>query len=286
MALSCFAMPLRAEVKGFDHSLWDAFLKKYVNENGEVDYRAVQKDPAMLDAYFDFFSKEKLIEFEAFWPREEQIAFWLNVYNAAVIKLITQHYPVSSIQKIPSVWDITIVRLGRGEQFSLNGIRSEQLMKKYRDEKIHLALSCGARGCPKLQRDAFTGKNVEGQLFLATRSFLSDPKNLEIVPGKKNIWLSRIFKWYAADFNLDFGTPETIGKFTQDEMSVLSFLAYYLEREEQIAFLEEGKYKIKYYSFDWRLNDWTGNISSEIRPPEEGAALPQALVPAAPDKKS
>ena len=277
-ALFVAVLPLEAADKGFDHSAWDAFVKKYVNEKGEVDYRAVQKDPALLNAYFDALATKVPANFSQIWPREEKIAFWMNAYNAGVIKLIVQHYPVKNIQLIPSASDITIVAVGDGDmykrQYSLNNIRQEKLIQNFRDEKIHLALSCGAQSCPKLQRRAFTGRNVEGQLFLATRSFVSDPQNVEVIPGKKKIGLSRIFKWYAKDFNLDFGTPEKIGKFTQDQTAVLSFLAYYLDNEAQITFLEGGRYKIKYLPFDWRLNDWTEHISKELRPPEEGAALP------------
>ena len=158
--------PLCEAAQGFDHSPWDAFLKKYVNEKGEVDYAAVKKDPSMLNAFFELFSDEGPAGFNVTWPREEMIAFWMNVYNAAVVKLIVEHYPVKNIQQIPSVWDITTVHIGKKAQFSLNDIRMKQLMLKYRDEKIHLALSCGARGCPQLQRQAFTGANVEGLLFL------------------------------------------------------------------------------------------------------------------------
>lgn len=264
LLLTVAAVPLQAAGQGFDHSLWDAFLKKYVNEKGEVNYAAVKQDPSMLNDYLNLFSTEAPDGFGVSWPREEMLAFWMNVYNAGVIKLIVEHYPVKNIQQIPSVWDISAIHIGDKMQVSLNEIRMQRLIGAYRDEKIHLALSCGAEGCPKLQRQAFTGANVEGQLFLATRAFLRDPQNVEIIPGKKKIKLSRIFKWYGYDFNLDFGTPERIGKFSNEEMSVLSFLAYYLENEDQIAFLEEGHYKIYYFPFDWTLNDWKADAPSAV----------------------
>ena len=297
LAFIVAAAPLHAAVKAFDHSLWDSFLKKYVNGEGEVDYSAVKKDPSALLDYLKLTSQGEPPKF-----REEGIAFWMNVYNAGVIRLVLEHYPVTNVQKIPGFWDITVIqtatygivrgadgsqKVKRGKkQYSLNGIRIKELIKTYHDEKIHLALSCGARGCPPLQRQAFTGENVEGRLFLAARSFVNDPKEVEIVPGKKKIKLSKILEWYGKDFNLDFGTPEKIGKFTNDEMSVLSFLAYYLEDEAKVEYLEEGRYKIDYLPFDWSLNDWKNNPSAVPSPPEEGAALPVATSSASLSKKT
>ena len=264
---------------GFDHSRWDAFLKKFVSDQGDVDYAAVKRDPSLLNDYLGHLAAQDPLEVKDQWLREEGMAFWINAYNAGVVKLVVEHYPVKNINQISSVWDITIVHVGK-EQYSLNQIRNEKLLASYRDEKIHFALACGARGCPPLSRDAFTAPNVEGKLFLATRAFLNDPRNVEIVPGKKKIWLSRLFKWYGKDFNLDFGTPERIAKFSREEMSVLSFLIYYLEDQDKIEFLEEGRYKIAYKPFEPVLNDWETPALSVPPAPEDGMALPPAVTEA------
>ncbi|OQA51326.1 MAG: hypothetical protein BWY44_01125 [Candidatus Omnitrophica bacterium ADurb.Bin292] len=237
------------------HAVWRSFLHQFVNENGDVNYAGVKRNPALLNDYLAFIAAQNPVDVKTLWPREKAMAFWINAYHAGVIKIVVDHYPARSLNQISSAWDITVIHVG-AEQYSLNQIRNQILMKTYRDEKIHLALSCGARGCPRLDRDPFTDANVEGKLFLATREFLNDPARVEIIPGKKTIRLSRIFKWYGADFNLDFGTPERIGKFSREEMSILSFLIYYSEDLQKIEFLEEGRYKIKYMPFDPELNDW------------------------------
>jgi len=89
---------------------------------------------------------------------------------------------------------------------------------------------------------------------------VNNPKYVQIVPGSKKIQLSRIFKWYAPDFDLDFGSPERIGKFQRGDVSILSFLAYYLEDDAKIEYLQEGNYKIKYFPFDWSLNEWKEKV--------------------------
>jgi hypothetical protein len=255
--IACPAVSRAAEP--YDYALWDAFLKKYVNERGEVDYRSIAQDPRELELFWakaTTTSEKDILS----WPREEALAFWLNVYHLTLIKHVVENYPVTSVQKVASFWDIALFHLGDQRlgqtQYSLNDIRTKKLLGTYRDEKIHLVLSLAAKGGPKLSRDAFTGPKVEGQLFLLTRQFVADPAYVDIKPGRRKIKLSKIFKWYEKDFALDFGTPELRGKFTDGQNAVLSFLVYYLEDEAKGEYLESGKYKIDYPSFDWALNDW------------------------------
>jgi Protein of unknown function, DUF547 len=242
-----------------DYASWDAFLKKNVNEKGEVDYRRIKSDPKELNDFLETLTQAGGGDMKA-WPREEALAFWLNAYHAAMIKLVVEHYPVTSVQRIPSFWDVTAFRIGKIKakqtQFSLNRIRLGSLMSIYRDEKIHLALSTASRSGPAMMREAFTGPKVEGQLFLLTRKFVSDPRCVDVVPGRKKIKISRIFKWYASDFKLDFGALEPRGKLTASENSVVSFLAYYLEDETKDEYLQNAQYKIDYFPYDWTLNDW------------------------------
>jgi hypothetical protein len=257
--LLCFFPSGLHAATAFDHSVWDAFLKKNVNERGEVDYRSIAKDPKHLDDYLASLMAVSEWDMKQ-WPREETLAFWLNAYHALLVKQVTENYPVTSVQQVPSFWDIAAFHFGKRtkyqSQYSLSDIRMKNLLGVYRDEKIHLVLSVAAKDGPKLPMEAFTGPKVEGQLFLLTRKFVADPAYVDITPGRKKIRLSRIFKWYGRDFNLDFGTPEPRGKFSASDNAVLSFLAYYLEDEAKAEYLQEGKFKIEYPAFDWSLNDW------------------------------
>jgi hypothetical protein len=256
--LCAFSTGLHAKT-AFDYSTWDAFLKKNVNERGEVDYQSIKKNPKELNDSLATLMAVSEPEMKL-WPREETLAFWINAYHVALINLVVENYPVTSVQKIPSFWDIKSFHLGKEKKnqsrYSLNDIHLQKLIGVYRDEKIHLALSVAARGGPKLMREAFTGPKVEGQLFLLTRKFVKDPSNVDVTPGRKKIRISKIFEWYGKDFRLDFGTPEPRGKFSEADNAILSFLAYYLEDEAKGEYLQEGNYKIEYPSFDWSLNDF------------------------------
>ena len=263
--------PARTEAASlaFDHSEWDQFLKKFVSENGEVNYRAARAEGReLLDRYLEKLKAIPALELKN-WPREERMAVFINAYNAGLVKLILEHYPLKTVMDIPGVWDQAIISISTpsspdrkedsdplARNYSLNEIQNEILRKRFRDEKIFFALCSGAQGSPRLAREAYVGPLLEGQLYRATRDFVNDPAKNQIAPGHKKVMLSRLFKWYANDFLLNWGNfPEEKG-WEPQEMAVLSFLAHYLQDPKQVEFLKEGKYKVKYEVFDWQLNDW------------------------------
>lgn len=244
--------------QSFDHSAWDQFLKEYVHEDGRLDYQAAKEHPELLDRYLRQLASIDGFDLRDHWPREERLALWLNAYHAGLVRIVLDHYPVKSIQDIPGVWDSDRIGVA-GRFYSLNDIRSRHLIGYFRDEKIHAALACGAVSCPRLRQEAYVGPRVEGQLHLATREFVNDPARNRILSGQKKIELSRIFKWYGGDFQLDFGRIENDRGLSPSEYAVLSFVAHYLEDSEKIRHLEEGDYKLRYLPFDWALNDGARN---------------------------
>lgn len=250
---SSFALAAPLE-KPFDHSTWDSFLKKYVNEKGEVNFTEVKKDPSLLNQYLNELRQANEVDF-ADWPREEVIAFWINAYHSGIIAVITSHYPVKSVQEVPSIWETKHVRLESGS-YSLNEIRTQQLLGTFKDEKIHFALSCLSKDCPVLSRDAYTGPKLDGQLFMAVRRFVNDDTKIGIKAGDKKIYVSKLFKWYGKDFGFNFGKPENEEGLSKEEFAFLSFLSFYIEDANKVDYLEEKRYKIKYPKFDWSLNDW------------------------------
>lgn len=253
LALSPFVSAAPLE-KPFDHSSWDSFLKKFVNEKGEVNFTKVKKDPALLNQYLDEIRQTNEGDFLD-WPREEVIAFWINAYHSGIINIIVRNYPAKSVQEVPSVWDTKHIQL-EGGSYSLNEIRAQHLLGTFKDEKIHFALSCMAKDCPVLSRDAYTGPKLDGQLFMAVRKFVNDDTKVKINLNDKKIYVSKLFKWYGKDFKFNFGTPENQEGLSKEEFAFLSFLSFYIEDANKVNYLEEKKYKIKYPKFDWTLNDW------------------------------
>lgn len=227
----------------FDHSSYDALLKKYVDDEGLVAYRSwKEKDLKALEEYLQEISRT---DPEKLGSKEERLAFWINTYNALTIRGIMQFYPLESIKDKVSrffgynIWKDYQIEIA-GRERSLDDIE-HGILRKMGEPRIHFALVCASIGCPKLQRDAYTGKELDAQLHRSARQFLNDPKK-NLVNGKEGTaYLSRIFDWFQEDFG---GT----------ERSVLRFVAPYRPEKDR-ALLRKSSTALEYLDYDWSLND-------------------------------
>ena len=223
-----------------------------VNEKGEVDYLKAKEASALLQVYF-----RKLRKIPAGlswdWPREEKMAVLINGYNAGVIKLILDHDPVKSVNDIAGFWDLPVVPVGRNF-YSLNQAQDDVLLRQFRDEKVIFALTSGIRSSPALRREAYTGPKLEGQLYLAVRDFVNARPENRIELGGKKVTLSRLFKWRARHFLMNWGDSPGESKWNPSERAALSFIAHFLEDPKKVEYLREGDFKVKYVPYDWRLN--------------------------------
>jgi Protein of unknown function, DUF547 len=222
------------------HELFDALLKKHVSVTGKVNYKGFIKDTVALNQYLNLLSKTP--PDEKTWTRQEQMAYWINAYNAFTIKLITKYYPVKSIKDIGSKiqipfintpWDIKFILIGR-EKLDLNNIEHDKLRKRFDEPRIHMALVCASKSCPILLNEAFDARRLEEQLSRQSRAFLADPFLNRITAD--NPQLSMIFNWYAMDFNKNGG-------------SVREFVNRYSE----VKIKPDAK--ISHLDYDWGLNE-------------------------------
>ena len=185
---------------GVSHSLFADLLKKYVAD-GKVDYAGFKSEEATLDQYLEHLQQVD----PAALSRNEQFAFYANVYNAWTIKLILTKYPgIESIKELgifkTGPWKKKVVRLS-GETVSLDHVEHEILRPRFKDPRVHFAINCAAKSCPPLRSEPFVGSRLDQQLDDATRSFINDPASYRL-EGRK-LHVSRIFKWFSEDFNDD-----------------------------------------------------------------------------------
>lgn len=221
------------------HRTFDQLLKKHVNSRGEVNYKGFISDSVTLNQYLNLLSKNPPA---SNWSREEEMAFWINAYNAFTIKLVIQYYPVKSIKEIGSKiqipfvntpWDVKFIKIGN-EKMDLNKIEHEKLRRKFEDPRIHMALVCASKSCPQLLNEAFTAEKLENQLKNQTLTFLQDPSRNKI--SDSQLQLSQIFNWYQMDFNKNGGSVESfIRKWTGIKV--------------------KSGAKITYLEYDWGLNE-------------------------------
>lgn len=235
-------MPLLglAQGKAPSHALYDKLLKRHVTADGRVNYKGFVKDSAELNQYLRLLSANP--PDEKTWGRNEQMAYWINAYNAFTIQLICRYYPVKSIKdigssiQIPFVntpWDIKFIRIGK-EKMDLNNIEHGQLRKKFDDPRVHMALVCASKSCPILLNEAFEASKLDDQFARQTKAFLADPFRNKMSATAPQ--LSMIFKWYGMDFNKNGG-------------SVRSFINTYSD----IKIKPDAK--ISHLDYDWGLND-------------------------------
>lgn len=224
------------------HTHLDRLLKQHV-VNGWVDYQAIKANQKELDLALDAMANVSAVEFKR-WDKQNRLAFLINLYNAATLKLIVTHYPVKSIKDIGSFisgpWKQKMVRLF-GETVTLDYLEHEVIRKEYSDARVHFALVCAAKSCPPLRSEAYVGKRVDEQMDDQGRIFLAQRGKNRVEVKEKTLLLSPIFKWFSGDFENQSG-------------SVKTFILPYLNESDRIA-LKAGNFKVSYSAYDWSLNE-------------------------------
>lgn len=189
-----------------DHSQWDKLLKKHVDVKGLVDYKGFKNDKAKLDDYLKMLSEKNPTDD---WSVQELLAYYINLYNAATVRLIVENYPLKSIKNIDGAWTKGHVSVGNKE-LSLGGIENG-ILRKMNEPRIHFAINCASISCPKLMNEAYVAGKINEQLDQAAKEFINSDKN-DISPS--NPKLSSIFDWYQKDFKVD-GKQDVIGFINQ-----------------------------------------------------------------------
>ena len=224
----------RAPAQSFDHShaVYDGVLKQHV-AGGRVDYKALKADSRALNRYLAALAVVPEMAFRS-WGEPERLAFLVNLYNAATLRLILDHYPVKSIKDIggwlKGPWDQPVVRLF-GKRITLNNLEHDIVRKEYKEPRIHVALVCAAKGCPLLRSEAYTAARLNEQLDDQGRAYLVSSAGLKLDRANGSAHVSSIFKWYAKDFA---SVPGFVAKHSGQDLAGL---------------------RLRYLDYDWSLNE-------------------------------
>jgi hypothetical protein len=230
-----------------NHSVFAEVLRKHTQAgNGLVDYASVKASPESLRRYLNELAAVTEDEFDS-WSEPEQMAFLLNLYNAATIQLVADHYPVQSIKKIGSLfrspWKLPVVKLW-GKTITLDDLEHGIIRAEYREPRIHFALVCAAKGCPPLRSEPYLAETLSAQLEEQGRRFFAEREKNRIDAGRRTVYLSPILKWFKEDF-------------TRDGKTLVEFAAPYFGSEGVALLQREGrKFKVRFTDYDWSLNDW------------------------------
>ena len=222
-----------------NHDAWTTLLQNHVDENGKVNYQGFIRDKAKLESYLNTLSNTP--PDRATWTEAEQLAYWINAYNAFTVKLIVDNYPVKSIQdlhptfKIPmlnTVWHKKFFKIG-GEDASLDQIEHKILRKEFKEPRIHFAINCASISCPPLRNEAYTAAKLEQQLEEQAKQYINNPSHNKIQPNQ--IEVSKIFSWFSGDFTKNGNLIDYLNKYSKTQISPNA--------------------KVSYMDYNWDLNE-------------------------------
>lgn len=231
-----------------DYRAWNMLLKKYYDPAKGMDYRGLKaKDRPALEQLRRDMSRVNV----ASLSRDQQLAFWMNLYNISTVATVVEKYPVKSIRDISTdplirlnVFKKQTIPLGN-RKVSLDWVENENIRKTFKDPRIHFAINCAAKSCPPMRTEAFVGARVNQQLDDQTRRFLNGPYGARFKNDGKSLVMTttKIMDWFGEDFTKWGG-------------GVVKFVQRYLSVEKKKAVPAGTKVRIQFDDYDWTLNDW------------------------------
>ncbi|MEW6322794.1 MAG: DUF547 domain-containing protein [Acidobacteriota bacterium] len=246
------------------HRPLDALLDMYVRD-GLVYYNALKALPGPLEEYLQALAAVPPATING-WPRERQVAFWLNAYNALVLDTVVDHYPIrgrspaypaASIRQIPGAFDGRTHRVG-GRTLTLDALETE-LLTLSGDARVVLALGRGAIGGGRLRSEAFAASRLDAQLEAVAREAVTRHEIVRLDAGAGLISLSPLFSWRDDAFIVSYAgraRPEFASR-SPIERAALALIEPALLAAER-EFIGRNGFRVAFHEFDWRLNDLSG----------------------------
>lgn len=211
-----------------NHQKWNELLKKYVSDDGTVNYKLFKKQENILNAYLVELSVQTP---QKNWSKNATLAYWINAYNAFTVKLILINYPLKSIRDLPNPWGKKFFTLAN-KKYSLEEVEHE-ILRKMNEPRIHFAINCASYSCPNLLNEAYTEAKCENQLERGAKAFVNDITKNNITTDEVKI--SQIFNWFGADFKKNGSVIDFINKYSAVEI--------------------DKNAKIKFADYKWNLNE-------------------------------
>jgi hypothetical protein len=240
---------------------FDEVLDLYVRD-GFVYYRALKLDRARLDRVVDQLATTRVDSLS----RDEQLAFWLNAYNALVLRTVIDRYPIdgksplypaNSIRQIPGAFEGARHNVA-GRSLALDEIE-KAIIPEFHDPRVYFALGRGAVGSGRLRSEAFMADRLEAQLADVAGECARTLTCVQIDRTENQVLASSIFSWREREFAAAYAgaAPARFKARSPVERALLVYVEPKLSGLER-DFLAQNAFDIKFLPFDWSLNDLTG----------------------------
>ena len=241
------ALPAAA-VNPPNYKLWADLLSKYYDPAKGMNYKALKaNDKKTLDELRRQMAQVDVVTL----PRNDQLAYWINLYNISTVNVVVENYPVKSIRDISTDFiahlnvfkkDYVLTRKG---PMSLNDVENDKIRNHFMDPRIHFAINCAAKSCPPIRTEPYVGERVQEQLDNQARMFLNGPHGvrLEKSGGELVLHVTKIMDWFADDFE----------KWGGGRVHFISTFASPDKRQQIQA--AGNQIDLKFDDYDWSLND-------------------------------
>jgi len=211
---------------------YNKLLGKYVTSGG-VKYAAWKSNAAdmqALQAVVDGIAKESISGLD----KRQQLAFYLNAYDAWILHEALAKYPTASVKDTFFTFFTAKKITVAGQQTSFKALE-DNVIRKLGEPRVHFALNCASRSCPPLNREAFSAPKLEEQFEKLAKGFVNSERGVKYNAAAKTAELSKIFDWYKDDFNAVGGPLAFINKRRGTPLPADA--------------------KISYQEYDWGLNE-------------------------------
>ena len=212
---------------------YNRLLGKYVTSGGVkyAEWKGNAADVQALQTIVDAIAKENVSALE----KKQQLAFYINAYNAWILHEALAKYPTKSVKDALFTFFTGRRLTVAGQQTSFNALEKDTIRSKFGEPRVHFALNCASRSCPPLNREAFAGDKLDSQFEKLAKGYVNSERGVKYSAETKTADLSKIFDWYKDDFKADGGALAFINK----------------RRSSQIP----ADAKITYQEYDWGLNE-------------------------------
>jgi hypothetical protein len=237
LGVAALTRPAHSGDAGFSYAALDTVLARHVRA-GRVDYGALSRDRAPLQR---FLASARDARPEA-WRRDDQIAFWVNVYNARVLDGVLRHPGLKSVLDVGKTLGVPTLGFFRekfvvaGRELALNEIEHDILRKGFREPRVHFVLNCASASCPALPARALSGAALDAELDSAASAFLLDRSKNQVARDSE-LRLSAIFQWYRGDFEAAAGS-----------------LQAFIQRHWNEPGAIRPDARIRFLDYDWSIN--------------------------------
>jgi hypothetical protein len=244
------------------HSPLDEILDANVRD-GLVYYRTLKSTRGRLDRYTQSLNVPAATY--AGWSKAQQMAFWVDAYNAFVLETVIDHYPIhgtaqgapsSSIRQIPGAFDRKTWHAA-GRAVTLDAIE-KTILPEFKEPRLYLALGRGAIGSGRLRSEAYTADRLEKQLDSIQAEFVTIREMLQIDRDNQTIVVTPIVSWHDQEFIAVYDKADPVfAARSPIERAIVAFIAPNLLPLAK-EFVPQNRFMVTFGTFDWHLNDLTG----------------------------